>query len=172
MVHYDKLLVILGNTFSAVCWLTGRDIHDALGGEVPIGLISSNWGGTPVQVWQPLESVKDCNPKATVGGSLYNSMIAPYTVGPMALKGATWCAFTSNLLPDSRSSLRDCLWLQTRVSPTSALRATVSLRQYTTFISSYCRGSSRNSLSYPRTTNLPFACAVYTKSSLYGTPAL
>ena len=98
------------NTFSAVCWLTGRDIHDALGGSVPIGLISSNWGGTPVQVrparmsvpsarlthracpqvWQPLASVKDCNPKATVGGTLYNSMIAPYTVGPMALKGATW----------------------------------------------------------------------------------
>ena len=79
------------NTFSAVCWLTGRDIHDALGGEVPIGLISSNWGGTPVQVWQPLESMKDCQPKATAGGTLYNSMIAPYTVGPMALKGATWC---------------------------------------------------------------------------------
>ena len=38
------------NTFSAVCYLTGRQIHDALGGEVPIGLISSNWGGTPIQV--------------------------------------------------------------------------------------------------------------------------
>lgn len=67
------------NTFSAVCWLTGRNIHDALGGTVPIGLISSNWGGTPVQVWTP-----------GPGGVLYNSMIAPYTVGPMALKGATW----------------------------------------------------------------------------------
>lgn len=32
--------------FSAVCFLTGRDIYDELGGEVPIGLISSNWGGT------------------------------------------------------------------------------------------------------------------------------
>jgi hypothetical protein len=27
------------NTFSSVCWLMGRDIHDALGGAVPIGLI-------------------------------------------------------------------------------------------------------------------------------------
>jgi len=31
------------NTFSAVCWLTGKYIHDALGGTVPIGLISNNW---------------------------------------------------------------------------------------------------------------------------------
>jgi hypothetical protein len=42
---------------------TYRDIHDALGGTVPIGLISSNWGGTQVQQWQPLESMVDCNPK-------------------------------------------------------------------------------------------------------------
>ena len=35
-------------------WISqGRNIHDALGSKVPIGLISSNWGGTPVQVWQP-----------------------------------------------------------------------------------------------------------------------
>ena len=25
--------------FSAVCWLFGRDIHDALGGNVPIGFL-------------------------------------------------------------------------------------------------------------------------------------
>ena len=34
------------DTFSGVCWLFGRDIHDGLGGTVPIGLISNNWGGT------------------------------------------------------------------------------------------------------------------------------
>lgn len=66
------------NTFSAVCWLTFRDVHDALGGDVPIGLISSNWGGTPVQVWQPEASITDCNGgRKAPGGSLYNSMIAP-----------------------------------------------------------------------------------------------
>ena len=37
---------------SAVCWLFGRQLSDALSpkGEVPIGLISSNWGGTKLEV--------------------------------------------------------------------------------------------------------------------------
>ena len=81
------------NTFSAVCFLTGRDIHDALGGKVPIGLISSNWGGTKVELWQPPDSIKDCGQTRGGQGTLYNSMIAPFTIGPMALKGITWCAF-------------------------------------------------------------------------------
>ena len=72
-----------------MCFLTGREIHDALGGRVPLGLISSNWGGTKVELWQPPESIKDCPGKGQ--GTLWNSMVAPYAVGPMALKGLTWC---------------------------------------------------------------------------------
>jgi sialate O-acetylesterase len=79
------------NTFSAVCFLTGRAIHDALGGGVPVGLVSSNWGGTKVEVWQPPESIKDCPGKGAGHGTLWNSMVAPFAVGPMALKGFTWC---------------------------------------------------------------------------------
>ena len=71
--------------FSAVCFLTARDIHDELGGQIPIGLISSNWGGTQVQEWE-----RD-------SGILYNSMIAPFTVGPMALTGVTWYQGESNV---------------------------------------------------------------------------
>jgi hypothetical protein len=29
--------------FSAVCWVFGRTVHDGLGGQVPVGLISNNW---------------------------------------------------------------------------------------------------------------------------------
>eukprot|EP01048_Picozoa_sp_COSAG05_P015076 COSAG05_NODE_1774_length_4111_cov_5.453444_2_plen_345_part_00 len=77
------------DTFSSLCWLTGRDIHDSLGGKVPVGLISSNWGGTPVQTWQPLSSLADCPAKPAGFGppsaALFNSMIAPFT--QMALRG-------------------------------------------------------------------------------------
>ena len=77
------------DSFSAVCWLMGRDIHDALGGAVPIGLVSSNWGGTPVQVWQPLASAQDCSPGAKTGGTLYNCAplpaLAPSRPRPLSL---------------------------------------------------------------------------------------
>lgn len=32
--------------FSAVCWLFGRNVFNSIGGNIPIGLISNNWGGT------------------------------------------------------------------------------------------------------------------------------
>ncbi len=33
------------NWFSAACWFTYRDVFNSLGGTVPQGLISNNWGG-------------------------------------------------------------------------------------------------------------------------------
>jgi hypothetical protein len=48
-------------SFSAVCWFFGRNVFEGLGGSVPIGLISNNWGGTRVQAWQPPSSLAACN---------------------------------------------------------------------------------------------------------------
>jgi sialate O-acetylesterase len=45
---------------SAVCWLYGRMIHEALGGR-PIGLIAASWGGTSIEVWMPPKALLDCN---------------------------------------------------------------------------------------------------------------
>jgi sialate O-acetylesterase len=106
--------------FSAVCWMFGRNIFDALGGTVPIGLVSDNWGGTRVQAWSTNATNALCNTSVTYGEEagedaallheaaeafaeplhagpgpnnatvLYNAMIYPYVVGPMNLKGFTW----------------------------------------------------------------------------------
>ncbi len=43
-----------GEGFSAVGYLFGRDLHEALG--IPIGLIHTAWGGTPVEAWMPREA--------------------------------------------------------------------------------------------------------------------
>jgi len=48
------------NYMSAVCWLYGRMIHEALNGR-PIGLISTTWGGTPIEYWAPPQALHDCN---------------------------------------------------------------------------------------------------------------
>ena len=45
---------------SAVCWLYGRMIHQALDGR-PIGLIAASWVGTSIQVWMPPKALRECN---------------------------------------------------------------------------------------------------------------
>ena len=45
---------------SAVCWLYGVKIHEALGGR-PIGLIATSWGGTFIEFWMPPSALQDCN---------------------------------------------------------------------------------------------------------------
>ncbi len=44
---------------SAVCWLYGRMVHEALGGR-PIGLIHSSWGSTSIEFWSPPQALRDC----------------------------------------------------------------------------------------------------------------
>ena len=65
--------------FSAVCWFFGKNVHDKLNGTVPVGLVSDNWGGTPVEDWTTPESTAVCGHASS--GNLYNAMIVPYSVG-------------------------------------------------------------------------------------------
>lgn len=82
--------------FSAVCWIFGRELFDSLGGSVPIGLISDNWGGTPVEMWSTPQALAACG-ITTPNSILYNAMIHPYTVGPMALVGFAWYQGEANV---------------------------------------------------------------------------
>jgi sialate O-acetylesterase len=45
---------------SAVCWLYGRMIHQALGGR-PIGLIAASLSGTFIEYWMPPIALQECN---------------------------------------------------------------------------------------------------------------
>ena len=44
--------------FSAVCWLYGKYLYNQL--KVPIGLVHSAWGGTPVEAWSSYEALHHC----------------------------------------------------------------------------------------------------------------
>jgi sialate O-acetylesterase len=86
------------NYFSAACWFTIRSISDELsarGELVPLGAIAQTYGGTSIQWWSSAEAIGSCDTPpgsacCSYGGSnscLYDSQIAPYTLGPTALSG-------------------------------------------------------------------------------------
>ena len=52
--------------FSAVCYLFGRETYKALGGKVPIGLVASDWGGQPIEVFASPDALAD----KTCGGTV------------------------------------------------------------------------------------------------------
>ncbi|MCL6267923.1 sialate O-acetylesterase [Flagellimonas myxillae] len=91
--------------FSSVAYFFGRKLHKGL--SVPIGLISSNWGGTPVEVWIPkdlIEGNSGLNAAAKKlsefewwpeqPGVTYNAMIHPLLKFNIA--GAIWYQGESN----------------------------------------------------------------------------
>ncbi len=96
--------------FSAVGYYFARDLQTKLG--VPVGIISTSWGGTPAQAWTSSEGFEG-HPelkgyadqlKAAAAlpekgaqnfpAALYNAMIAP--VVPYGMKGVIWYQGESN----------------------------------------------------------------------------
>ena len=86
-------------TFSAVCWFFGRDLYLALGGSVPIGLISSNWGGTPLIAWSSAEALAQCGTPpppptalASASAALASAAPAASAAAPPAAAGSPYTA--------------------------------------------------------------------------------
>jgi len=71
--------------FSGVLYHFGRHLQQEL--DVPIGLINSSWGGSPIEPWTI------ANGKS---GGMYNAMIAPLT--SFAVQGSIWYQGETNVL--------------------------------------------------------------------------
>jgi len=97
--------------FSAVEYFFGRELHQSL--HVPIGLIESDWGGTPAEAWtsratlesdpglkyvfeewERTKSSPDASRYPHTPAALYNGMIAPLT--PYTIRGVIWYQGESN----------------------------------------------------------------------------
>jgi sialate O-acetylesterase len=96
--------------FTAAGYFFARTVHEET--KVPIGLISSNWGGTAIEPWIPAEALKavpeagsrddaekqlaawDGKMASFPWSILYNGMIAP--IVPYGIKGALWYQGESN----------------------------------------------------------------------------
>lgn len=70
--------------FSAVLYHFGARLQKDL--DVPVGLINSSWGGSPIETWVTSEKSS---------GGMYNAMIAPLM--PFAIRGVIWYQGESNL---------------------------------------------------------------------------
>ena len=91
--------------FSAIGYFYGKHLEAVL--KNPIGLINSNWGGTPAETWTP-KYIIDESPILTEAakkqnqtpwwsvqiGDTYNAMIAPLT--PFQIAGVIWYQGESN----------------------------------------------------------------------------
>ena len=88
--------------FSAVCWAFGRRLQEKL--QIPIGLIGTYYGGTPIRAWSDPATIAHCDNKTRNGqppeeydynfhnpgenSVLWNAMIYPLL--PLNIKGVIW----------------------------------------------------------------------------------
>ena len=89
-------------TFSAAAYFFGKELHKMLG--VPVGLVTSNWGGTVIEAWMSRESLdamegRNAEVEKTRSGAnastvLYNGMIRP--ICNFTAKGFIWYQGCSN----------------------------------------------------------------------------
>ena len=71
--------------FSGVLYYFGRKVHEEI--DVPVGLINSSWGGSPIEPWTVTEKSS---------GGMYNGMIAP--LQPFGVRGAIWYQGETNVI--------------------------------------------------------------------------
>jgi len=85
-----------------VCWFFGRDLYNQY--QVPVGLISTNWGGTYIQAWSSADALKVCNQSTGPANSpnnpnqpsvLWNAMVVPFL--PQSIRGALWYQGEANV---------------------------------------------------------------------------
>lgn len=73
------------SNFSAVLYHFGLRINKDV--DVPIGLINSSWGGSPIEPWTIVDGKS---------GGMYNGMIAP--LQPFAIRGVVWYQGETNVI--------------------------------------------------------------------------
>jgi sialate O-acetylesterase len=80
--------------FSAVLYHFGKEIHEET--DVPMGLVNSSWGGSPIEPWIATD---------TTSGKMYNGMIAPIT--QFEVRGTIWYQGETNVIQKNGLAYRE-----------------------------------------------------------------
>ncbi len=84
--------------FSAAAYFFAKALQDSL--KVPVGVVSTAWGGTPIEDWTPSDAYKGHSRLARLAtrhlGNRYNRMVKP--IAPMTVRGFLWYQGEANLV--------------------------------------------------------------------------
>jgi sialate O-acetylesterase len=80
--------------FSAVLYHFGKELNEGV--DIPMGLINSSWGGSPIEPWTVTEKSS---------GKMYNGMIAPIIKFPV--RGVIWYQGETNVINKNGLSYGD-----------------------------------------------------------------
>ncbi|EGV97952.1 sialate O-acetylesterase isoform X2 [Cricetulus griseus] len=108
---------------SAVCWLFGRYLYDNL--QYPIGLVSSSWGGTPIEAWSSKRALKSCGVPNTSNERILQTTrsecksegslcpLGSFTLPPSVTGPATHSVLWNAMIhPLQKMTLKGVIWYQ------------------------------------------------------------
>ncbi|MGB5498775.1 MAG: sialate O-acetylesterase [Maribacter sp.] len=87
--------------FSSIAYFFARNIHDEL--AVPMGMISSNWGGTPIETWIPATLINENEQLIKAAAKIEAKPWWPNDAG---------LAFNAMIHPLSKFEIAGCIWYQ------------------------------------------------------------
>ncbi len=87
--------------FSAVAYFFARQIQDEL--SIPMGLISSNWGGTPIETWIPSQLINENEELKKAAAKVEEKPWWPNHPG---------LAYNAMIYPLSKFNIAGCIWYQ------------------------------------------------------------
>ena len=98
------------SAFSAVCFLSARDVARIHTGSRPVGMVAASVGGTRIEAWMPSEAFDMCPgyPVPAEGGGqnksvLYNNMVYPFRY--MSVRAVLWYQGESNACEHENSTV-------------------------------------------------------------------
>eukprot|EP00912_Choanoflagellata_sp_UC4_P000540 UC4_evm2s335 len=95
------------SNFSAVCFMTVRNIAMMHTSKRPVGLVLSAWGGTRVEAWMSDAAIVDASKRV-----LPSSTILPTGLGTLTDQNSPSGLFNAMTAPFDKLSIRAMLWYQ------------------------------------------------------------